>query len=444
MRTSPPIPLLLVLALAPLLVGQAPEWPGFRGPHGTGVAAEGAQPPKTWSSKENVLWTLDLPGPGSSSPIIVGERIYLTCYSGYGAHLDDGGEPSKLEQRLLCVDRAVGSVIWEAKVPTPLEKDARQVQIKEHGFASPTPVSDGKNIYWYMGHAGVIAVDPDGKTLWKTDLGEPSEDAPPPTNSVVRNGKALSLRWGSAASPILHDGLVIVNASEQSNSVRALDQKTGALVWKRESSNLEGSAVTPRFVGEGEAAVLIIALADQVWGLHPKTGELHWTVENAGEGGLSSTPVTDGKLVYAFAGEKTVAARPEPVLPTVEGESEPSRVVWKGEGLDIISPVLHGGRLFLVRSNGIGLCLNAADGKVLFNERLEGRTTGLYASPVLADGRIYVVSRKRGTFVYSADGKFTLIARNELDDDSQFNATPAIVGKTIFLRSDRRLYCISG
>ncbi|MHC4079569.1 MAG: outer membrane protein assembly factor BamB family protein [Planctomycetota bacterium] len=121
----------------------------------------------------------------------------------------------------------------------------------------------------------------------------------------------------------------------------------------------------------------------------------------------------------------------------------PSRVVWKGENLDVPSPVLHDGLLFLVRTNGMAVCLQAEDGKEVFKGRLGGRTSSVYASPVVADGRLYVVSRKRGTFVYSADAKLELLARNELDDKTQFNSSPAIVGNQIFLRSDKCLYCVT-
>ncbi|MEE9128348.1 MAG: PQQ-binding-like beta-propeller repeat protein, partial [Planctomycetota bacterium] len=120
-----------------------------------------------------------------------------------------------------------------------------------------------------------------------------------------------------------------------------------------------------------------------------------------------------------------------------------SRVVWKGANVDIPSPVLHKGLLFLVNTKGMATALRAKDGEQVFKGRLEGRTSAVYASPVDADGRMYVVSRKRGTFVYTADEDLKLLARNELDDKTQFNASPAVVGNQMFLRSDKRLYCIT-
>jgi outer membrane protein assembly factor BamB len=428
---KPRILILIPLTLAATLPAQ---WPGFRGPHHDGVA-EDATPPTKWSDKENLAWKLDLPGPGSSSPIVSGGRVYVTCYTGYGDYLADGGDPKNLQHHLVCANQETGKRIWVKAVPGPLEKPARQVQLKQHGFASPTPITDGKTIYAYFGRAGVVAFDLDGKVLWQTDLGKPSKDAPAPTNAVVRRGKTLSLRWGTAASPVLHEGLVIVNCSEQSNSIRALDCKTGKLVWKHESSNLEGCATTPAVLGTGKDRVLVMVLAGAVWGLSPTTGKVAWCVETESRGGMSPTPVADGDRIYTFGGSG-------PSYALGLGAPKEERVLWKGENLDIPSPVLHDGLLFLVRQNGIAVVLECKDGKEIFKGRLEGRTGGVYASPVVADGRLYVVSRKRGTFVYSADKALKLLARNELGDKTQFNASPAILGRQIFLRSDRCLYCI--
>jgi outer membrane protein assembly factor BamB len=156
---------------------------------------------------------------------------------------------------------------------------------------------------------------------------------------------------------------------------------------------------------------------------------------------MSPTPVADDGIVYTFGGSgRSHALR----LHLDQGtESKPSRVVWKGANVDIPSPILHQGLLFLINTKGIAITLRAKDGEQVFKGRLEGRTSGLYASPVVADGCLYVVSRKRGTFVYTADKDLKLLARNELDDTTQFNASPAIVGNQLFLRSDKRLYCIS-
>ena len=480
-------PTLLAVALFGLCgtaTSQA-AWPDFRGPDRNGVASTG-KPPLEWSSEQNLKWKTELPGAGSSSPIVIGDRVLLTCYSGYGKAAENHGDKAKLVQHVVCVARKTGKLLWNTKIACPLDKDARQVIIQEHGFASPTPITDGRRVFAYFGKTGLVALDLEGEILWKTSLGVVPKDGPKASNGVVRNGKTLSLRWGAAATPVLHDGLVIVNASEESNSIRALDAKTGELVWKLDSPNLEGSAASPMIAGKGKDSVLVVVLAGEVWGLAPKSGKRIWRINTATRGGMSPMPVADERHVYCFGGggkafavrfgsaagdangkqtddaKKTeqsskdksersgakAAAAGEAEAKAGDGADQSKlanqpRVTWMSANLDIPSPLLHDGRLFLVRTRGTGLVLDARNGKVLFEERLDGRTGSIYASPVLADGRLYVVSRKRGVFVYSAKTKPELLARNVLDDDSQFNASPAIVGKALYLRSDRFLYCIS-
>jgi len=429
------LPAILSLT-APQAAAQQQSWPGFRGPHHDGVA-RGAHPPTTWSDDENVRWKVELPGPGSSSPIAAGGKVYVASYSGYGNHLGDGGAKEKLVHHLSCYALSDGEHLWTTDVPGPLEHDARQMQLNEHGFASPTPILDGDRVFAYFGRAGVVAFGLDGEILWRTELGEPSPDAAPATNQVVRNGQALSLKWGFAASPVVHDGMLFVNCSEESNSIRALDCATGDLVWKYESANLEGTAVSPAILGEGDDAVLVMVLGGEVWGMVPATGEFLWKVETETAGGMSSTPVSDGELAFVFGGDDISYA-----LRYARDVGDESRIAWTSKSVAIPSPILHEGKLLAIRSNGFGLCVDAASGEVLHDARLDGRTGGVYASPVLADDRLYVVSRKRGTFVYSADGTFELVAHNELGDDSQFNASPALVGSLLLLRSDKFLYCI--
>lgn len=434
----------IAVVVASLLVAvQGPawgqtDWPGFRGPGRNGVAVD-AKPPVEWGDEKNVTWKVALPGPGSSSPIVVGNRVYVTCYSGYGNHLDDGGEPKDLKHHVVCLERGSGKIVWDRVVPGPLAKEARRVQITEHGFASPTPICDGDALYVYFGRAGLLCLGLDGKVRWQAELGQPSKDASPATNSVVRKGQALDLHWGAGSSPLLYQDLVIVNCSEESHSVRAFEKKTGKLRWKRESSNLEGCATSPVVVGQGEDETLVISLAGEVWGLTPKSGELRWKVETGTRGGLVPTPVADAELVYVFGGQgESYALRFKG-----KGGDPKKRVAWKSSNVGIPSATLHEGRLFLVQVNGTAHCLSAKDGKSLHKGRLEGRARRLYASPLIADGRIYVVTRKGGTYVYAADGKFSLLSHNKLEDKGQFNASPALSGDQMFLRSDTHLYCLA-
>ena len=447
------LPTVLVLVLpVSAAICQGPNWPGFRGPKLDGVSLD-AKPPLTWSDDEHINWQVDLPGPGSSSPVVKDGRVYVASYSGYGKYLDDGGDKSKLVHHLSCYSQEDGKQLWSKGVPGPLKQEARQMQLTEHGFASPTPVVGDGMVFCYFGRAGVIAFSLDGEQLWRTDLGEPDPKAAIASNQVRRNGKVLSLKWGFAASPILHDDLLIVNCSEESNSIRALRQSTGELVWKHESANLEGTAITPVVFGAGDEAVLVMVLGGEIWGMNPNTGEFFWRIKTATNGGMSSTPIADGDTAYVFGGDDiSYAIRWARTIPdsgpkpegkaAPEGEATDPRILWTSKSVAIPSPSLYKGKLLAVRSNGFGLCIDPANGKVLRDKRLAGRTSGVYASPVVANDRIYVVSRTDGTFVYSTDGKFDLLAKNELSDKAQFNASPALSGTQLLLRSDKTLYCI--
>ncbi|MHC5066612.1 MAG: outer membrane protein assembly factor BamB family protein [Planctomycetota bacterium] len=436
--------LLLISLTTPLLTAQEDSWPGFRGPGRDGVALDAA-PPVSWNDEENLTWRVELPGPGSSSPVILGEQVFISCYSGYGHYLDDGGAPKELKHHLLSFDRASGEKMWETVIPGPLPKEARKIQITEHGFASATPITDGERIYAFLGRAGVVATDLDGEILWQTKLGDPSPELPDATNgSLDPKGNSIDLNWGTASSPLLHGDLIIVNDSAWSHALQALNKHSGEFVWKQESANLIGCAASPMLVGPPGEEVMSITLAKSIWGMDPNTGEIIWQVPTTARGGMSPTSVSDGALLYAFGGSgEGHALHYERDLGETDESEENPRVVWKSANVGIPSPLLYQGQIYLVSSDGNGTCINAEDGEVIHRGRLEGRTGGVYASPVVANDQIYVVTRKRGTFVYSADGEFGLLARNELSDDSQFNGSPAIVGDQIFLRSDKFLYCIS-
>jgi len=226
LRRSVSLPLASAMALAvnlmPALAAQdtAADWPRFRGPGGLGVSpAKGL--PVAWGPQENVAWKTELPGPGASSPIVVGERVFLTCYSGYGVQGQPGGSMDELKLHVVCLNANDGKIRWTKDIEPKLPEQANPRE--GHGYASHTPVADPERLYVFFGKSGVYAFDHGGKQLWAADVGSKT------------NG------WGSAASPILAGDLVIVNASVESESLVALDRKTGKEVWRargiRESWN---------------------------------------------------------------------------------------------------------------------------------------------------------------------------------------------------------------
>lgn len=419
--------ILSVLLVAAGQLAAAADWTRFRGPNGSGVAPD-AKPPTTWSATQNLKWKLELPGPGSSSPIILGERVFVTCYSDYGV---GGGADSveKLKRHLLCVDRTSGKVLWDKAVPADLPEDSYSGNLREHGYASSTPVTDGERVYVFFGKTGALAFDLAGRQLWKVSLGQQSSNR----------------RWGSAASPILYKNLVIVNAAEEGRAVCALDKLTGKEIWKAETGSLELSYVTPVLAETAEGkSDLAVAVPGELWGMNPETGKLRWFAQTGMPGNVSPSVIAADGVVYTTGGyprQSTLAVRAGG-----KGDVTQANILWTSQDASYIpSPVLCDDHLYVVTDMGYALCLEAKTGKQVYRERLPGLSGGklFYASTVWAGGHLYATSRRNGTFVMDAKPVFKLLSQNLLaGDDTDFNATPVPAGRQLFLRSNRYLTCI--
>jgi outer membrane protein assembly factor BamB len=420
--------LALFLAVAAGLPAFAADWRQFRGPNGSGLATADARPATIWSDSQNVKWKVALPGPGSSSPIVEGKRVFVTCYSGYGDG-SSGDSIEKLQRHLICVDLKTGKVLWDKSIPAELPEDPYSGNLREHGYASNTPVTDGERVFAFFGKTGVLAFDFDGQQIWKVNVGRQSSNR----------------RWGSGASPILCEDMVIVNAAEESRSILALNKLTGKEVWKAAVDSLELSFVTPVLAEcAGGRIDLALAVPGELWGLNPDTGKLRWFAATGITGNVSPSVVAADGVVYATGGyprQGTIAVRAGG-----KGDVTQTHVLWSSQNASYVpSPVVHQGHLFVVSDQGFATCLEAKTGKLIYKERLPGLSGGkpFYASVVLANERLYAVSRRAGTFVLSATPQFAVVAQNKLaGDDSDFNGTPAIAGHQLFLRSNRFLYCI--
>ena len=417
---------LQVLAVMIASEGRALDWPQFRGPNGAGIAA-GAIPPTTWSDTQNLKWKTTLPGSGTSSPILVGERIFLTCWTGGGA-----AAAAALERHLVCLDRATGKVLWSKGVAAETPADRFEGFLQEHGYASHTPVSDGERVYVYFGRGGALAFDLEGRELWRTSLG---------TDANAKN-------WGSASSPILHGNAVIISASEESHAVYALEKKTGKQIWKAEGDGLSYVFGTPVISEQGGRTDLLLALPNELWALKPDTGELRWFADTGLPGNIAPSVVLGDGVAFAFGGFPRTGA--VAVKLGGKGDVTTSNVVWTSNlSTYVPTPVLHEGRLYFASDAGFATCLDAKTGTLVFRERLPGAAASgrggkpFYASAVLANRHVYAQSRRNGVFVFAAQPVFKLVAQNQLTgDDSDFNATPAVGGRQIFLRSNRTLYGI--
>lgn len=369
---------------------------------------------ETASGSENILWKTALPGYGSSSPIALNGRLYVTCHSGYGTE-DDAGEMEELMLHLVCVDAKTGHIVWDKRIEPTLPESPR---VRDHGYTAQTPVTDGTHLYVFLGKSGVFKFDLQGNQIWRTSVGDGVHG------------------WGSGTSPILYENLVIVNASVESGSLVALDKNTGQEVWR--AGGMDSSWNTPHVVRTADGRDEVVVMVRK-WMLafDPKTGKELWRCEAIPDYICPSVISKDG-IVYAIGGRssKTVAVRSGG-----RGDVTETHKLWQADvGANVSSPVMYDGHLYWVSDrNKVAYCVKMADGEVKYDERIRMQP---YASTLLADGRLYVVMRQGGTLVLAAQPTFKQLAHNTLLDRSTFNASPIVCDGTLILRSDKNLYCI--
>lgn len=441
------------IVLTCVSVSQSDDWTRFRGPNGSGVSEDSAPLPVQWNETQNLQWKIALPGPGSSCPIVVGDRVFVTCWSGYGTSRRDAGDQKQLRRHLLCLDRHSGKTVWSKSVEPVLPEDDYGGMFAEHGYASHTPVSDGERVYVYFGKTGALAFDMDGKQLWQTKIG---------TESDPRG-------WGSASSPVLHKNLLIITASAESEAMVGLDKETGKEVWRQEATGLSSTWGTPVVVQVDDTRTdLVLGVPYEIWGFNPENGKLRWYCGAMDTDSYCSSVVAYDGVVYGIEGRGggSIAVR-------AGGRNDVtnSHVVWKGRDSNRIgTPVAYEGRLYFF-SNGVANCIDAATGKKIFQARLQGSGQqnragdaavrggrgqgrgrgrrgggfgGDYSSPIVADGKIYFQSRGGDAFVLKAGDQFEQLAVNRVTSDSEdFSATPAVSDGQLFIRSSKHLYCIA-
>jgi len=454
-----------LIVVAGSLSNESPagDWARFRGENGSGISSDPQPCPVTWSATENLKWKIELPGPGSSSPIVVGDRVLVTCWTGYGTGRGNPGDQKDLRRHLVCLNRETGETTWSKSIEPVLPEDRYSGMFTQHGYASHTPISDGQRVYVYFGKTGALAFDMDGNQLWHTKVG---------TGSDPRG-------WGTASSPILYKNLLIVTASAESEALVALDKETGKEVWRKEASGFAGTWGTPVLVRvDDQRTDLVIGVPYEVWGFNPETGQFLWYCEAMDTDTYCSSIVPGSGVVYGIEGRGggSIAVR-------VGGEDDVSKthVVWSGRDSNRIgTPVLYEGRLYFF-SNRIANCIDASTGDEVFQSRLEGGRApaagggrgapggfgpggfgpggrggfggggfgggmggGDYSSPVIADGKLYFVSRNGDMYVLKAGNEFEQLAVNRVtDDEEDFSATPAISAGQLFIRSDKHLYCVA-
>lgn len=397
---------------------EANDWAAFRGPDGQGVSTAKALPVE-WSESENITWKSPMPGPGASSPIVFKDHIYITCYSGFFVPGEAEGSQKDLKRHLLCLDRKSGKTLWEKIVDAKLPEEER---IRDHGFAANTPAADDDFVYCFFGKTGVMAFDHDGTQVWSADVGSKTHG------------------WGTSASPVLYRNMVFINASVESESLVALDRRTGKELWKAEG--IQEAWNTPVVVtnvnGKPE---LIVATKGSVQAFEPTFGKQLWTcATDIGWYMVPSVIAHDG-IVYCLGGRSGVAGLA--VRTGGSGDVTKSHRLWTSvKGSNVTSPVFHDGHLYWMNDNlGIAFCAKADSGEIVYEKRMD-RSGQVYASALLADGRVYYLTREGRTFVVAAKPEFEELATNDLNDGGVFNGSFAVDGTRLLLRSDKFLYAI--
>lgn len=416
------------------LTGYADDWRRFRGPAGSGVAVDSDSLPTAWSAEANLAWKTPLPGPGASSPIIVNGRAFVTCYSGYGLSQEEPGNIENLVRHLMCIDMQTGKQLWQRDVKASLPEDPYSgIGVTAHGYASHTPVSDGKNVYAFFGKSGVHAFDMEGNKLWNADVGKESD----PT------------KWGSSSSPIVYKNTVIVTASAESQAIIGLDKATGKELWRQEAKGLDGMWGTPTLVDvDGGRTDLVMCVAKELWGLDPNSGKLRWYADATGAQHAYSSVVLDGNRVYAFTGRGGGSIA---IKAGGSGNVTESNTVWEGNiTARFASPVRHGSKMYVV-SSGVIHVVDANTGERVQQLRLRGaRQTGGrmgsldYPSPVVVGDRMFYLNGSGQMFVFAIGDELKQIGVNQVTADKEdFRGTPAVSNGRMVLRSAKYLYCVT-
>ena len=411
----------------------AENWHQWRGPENNGVSKT-AKPPLEWSEEKNLAWKAEIKGHGTSSPIVFGDRVFITTAINTGKVDPNLTKPEDQPERVfgikhpnttyemvvLCFDRKTGKQLWREVANLIVPHEGHH---KDASFASASPFCDGERVYFWFGSAGMFAYSLDGKKLWERDLGP------------AKVGASL----GEGSSPVVHDGkLIIVRDHAGKSSIECLISESGKTLWKKDRE--EGNAwATPAIVEHDGVTQVITTATNAVRSYNLDNGEVIWTATGL-TNNSTPCPIVDGDTVYCMTGYEGHALLAVPI--TGKGDVTDT-IRWKADrGTPYVpSPILHDGQLYFTQSNqGILTSLQSKDGSEVIARTRVPDLGDIYASPVGANGRIYFTGRKGTTVVIAPGKEFKVLATNQLDDN--FHASPALAGKQLFLRGMRFLYCL--
>lgn len=401
----------LTMGMAAVVLADSPEW---RGAKGDGVVAEGKFP-ETWSAEENVLWKADLPAPGNSTPVVSGERVFVTC-----ANVDGD------ERSLLAFDRKSGEQLWKRTV----KHEETDPTHPTNPWCAPSPATDGKLVFVWNGSAGATAYDFDGNEVWHRDLGD------------------FVHMWGHGSSPRVFEETVIFFGSPGPRVLlTALDKRTGETLWERvldevasPPEDLHGSFVTPFLWPNGDRMELLVPLPGFLASFDPRSGEEIWRFE--GLGGLVYTDaMVSETMILAFSGYRgpSIGMR----RPTAEerGNLTESHGVWRNEEIvqRVGSGMIVGERFYLCGRNGELQCGDLRTGEILWTQPLREQA---WSAISLLNGKLWLTDQAAKTRIFEAADEFKLLRENVMAKDERTNSTLVFSEGQVFLRTYERLYAI--
>lgn len=411
------------------------HWPQWRGPDHNGVARSDA--PMRWSDTENIKWKTPIPGRGFSTPVIWGDRIFLTTaipVAAENAAPDSGGRGGpgggagagrQHQFVVICLDRKTGKTLWQKTARTAIPHEGYH---RNYGsFASNSPVTDGRYVYAFFGSRGIYCYDLNGKLVWEKDFGVQMK---------------MRLQFGEGTAPVLHDDRLILNFDHDAGSfIVALDKTTGKELWRTTRDEISNWS-TPLVVDYAGRREIIVSATRKVRSYDFKTGRLIWECAGLGLNTIPQ-PVHHEGVVYVMSGFR------DPKLMAIrlgrEGDlTGTDAVVWsETRGTSYTpSPVLHDNRLYVLTDNGQVSCFNAKTGEPFYHRVRLPKAYNFKASPVAAGGKLYLASENDDVIILKLGEKYEVLATNTLTDQ-MFVASPVVVDNELYLRSQQFLFCLS-
>jgi outer membrane protein assembly factor BamB len=405
-------------------------WGQWRGPHWTGVS-KAANPPTTWAEGKNVRWKVVIPGRGSATPVVWGDRVYLltavpTGVEGDAQHAQMGAKP-RIPHRFLvmAIDRRTGKTVWQQ---TAKEETPHEAAHGENGtWASPSAIVDGEHVIASFESRGIFAYDMNGTLVWQKDLGD----------------KRMRNTFGEGSTPALHGNTLVVVWDHQGESfVVALNKRTGEEIWRKTRKEIDTWA-TPLVMSVNGRAQAIVPAMNQIISYDLATGDVVWETAGLTMNPIP-TPVTDGTMAYLMSGFRGNSLKAINVAAAKGDITGTPAIVWSmdRETPYVPSPLLYDGILYFLKSNnGLLTAVDAKTGTPHYVATRIDAIPNVFASPAGAAGRIYIPGREGATVVLRNGPKLDIIATNHLDDG--FDASPALVDGELYLRGYKHLYCIA-